>query len=158
MALEVGQKVKGKVVSVKNFGAFVSLPENQSGMVHISEVSNSFVKNINDFITVGDEVEVKVIKIMPDGKINLSMKGDQEAKPSAKANNVSKSKEGRPNFKAKPSQTPKYVSSSNHHFDGGSTNDFDQMMNRFLKDSEDRLATLKRSTEGKRGGRGGRRS
>ncbi|EFR31670.1 S1 domain-containing RNA-binding protein [Eremococcus coleocola] len=167
MSLEVGAKVKGKVVSVKNFGAFVSLSDNESGLVHISQLSNSFVKDINDFIKVGDEVEVKVIKIMPDGKINLSMKDDdakasddkkqsKNFKPRPKKDDFHKKDSN--NFANGPKNKPKFVSSSNHSFSESSTNDFDQMMNRFLKDSEDRLTSLKRNTEGKRGGRGGRRT
>ena len=64
MSLEVGSVVKGKVTGVMKFGAFVALPENKSGMVHISEISHEFVNDINDVIKVGDEVTVKVVSIM----------------------------------------------------------------------------------------------
>ena len=71
--LEIGQIVEGKVTGLTSFGAFVSLPEGKSGMVHISEVSNAFVKEIKDHLTEGQEVKVKIIGIN-DGKISLSIK------------------------------------------------------------------------------------
>ena len=58
MSLEVGSVVKGKVTGVMKFGAFVALPEDKSGMVHISEISHEFVNDINDVIKVGDEVTI----------------------------------------------------------------------------------------------------
>ena len=70
MAIEVGQKVTGKVTGITNFGAFVDLGDNQTGLVHISEVSDKYVKDIHDVLTVGDEVTVKVRKdwfIHPEG-------------------------------------------------------------------------------------------
>ena len=73
MALKVGSVVSGKVSSVMPFGAFVSLPENKSGLVHISEITSEYVENINDYIKVGDAVEVKVLKIDKDDKISLSI-------------------------------------------------------------------------------------
>ncbi len=73
MELTVGQIVEGKVKSITNFGAFIALSENQTGMVHISDVANTFVSNIRDFLTEGETVKVMVTAI--DGnKINLSMK------------------------------------------------------------------------------------
>ena len=74
MSIEVGSKVKGKVTGITNFGAFVELAENKTGLVHISEVADSYVKDINDFLTVGDEIEVKIINVEKDGKIGLSIK------------------------------------------------------------------------------------
>lgn len=59
MAIEVGNKLKGKVTGVKNFGAFVELPEGKSGLVHISEVADSYVENIAEHLKVGDEVKLK---------------------------------------------------------------------------------------------------
>src|SRR3954453_2208928 len=74
MAIEVGSKLQGKVTGVTNFGAFVELPEGSSGLVHISEVADNYVKDINDHLKVGDVVEVKVINGEKDGKIGLSIK------------------------------------------------------------------------------------
>lgn len=76
MAVEVGQVVKGKVTGIQPFGAFVQIEgENTQGLVHISEVSNTYVKDINDHLKVGQEVEVKVIKVDPANKrISLSIR------------------------------------------------------------------------------------
>ena len=74
MAIEVGNVFEGRVTGVKPFGAFVALPEGRVGMVHISEVSNEFVQDINTVLHDGDEVKVQVINIAPDGKIALSIK------------------------------------------------------------------------------------
>ena len=56
---EVGNKLKGKITGIKKFGAFVELPEGKSGLVHISEVADNYVENVEDHLSVGDEVEVK---------------------------------------------------------------------------------------------------
>lgn len=77
MMLEVGAVYEGKVTGVTKFGAFVSLPERKSGLVHISEIANSYVSDVNEHVSVGQTVRVKIIGIS-DGKINLSMKRAEE--------------------------------------------------------------------------------
>ena len=72
--VSVGSILEGKVVSVMPFGAFVDIGNKQSGLVHISELSSRYVKDINDCVKKGDNVKVKVIKIDESGKISLSMK------------------------------------------------------------------------------------
>ncbi len=84
MDLTVGAIIEGKVKSITNFGAFVSLPENRTGMVHISEVANAYVSDIRQHLTEGQDVKVVVIGIDPNGKINLSIKR-LESKPSQPA-------------------------------------------------------------------------
>ena len=79
MSIEVGNKLKGKVTGIKKFGAFVELPEGKSGLVHISEVADNYVENVEDHLSVGDEVEVKVLSIADDGKISLSIKSKKIA-------------------------------------------------------------------------------
>ena len=74
MALQVGDIVEGKVTGIKPFGAFVSLPEGKTGLVHISEVSYEFVQDLSTVLSDGQTVSVKVISIAPDGKIALSIK------------------------------------------------------------------------------------
>lgn len=73
MELTVGAVVEGKVKSITNFGAFISLPDNKTGMVHISEVANAYVSDIRQHLTEGQDVKVMVIG-MENGKINLSIK------------------------------------------------------------------------------------
>jgi S1 RNA binding domain protein len=73
MELTVGAVLEGKVKSITNFGAFVSLPDNKTGMVHISEVANAYVSDIRQHLTEGQDVKVMVIGC-ENGKINLSIK------------------------------------------------------------------------------------
>ena len=77
MQLEVGSILEGKVTGITKFGAFVELPDKVTGMVHISEVAATFVKEIRDFVTEGQTVKVKVLSIGEDGKISLSIKKAQ---------------------------------------------------------------------------------
>ncbi len=105
MSVEVGSKVKGKVTGIKNFGAFVQLPGGKTGLVHISEVADQYVEDINEHLSVGEEVEVKVLSVGDDGKISLSIKKAKEPKP-----------------KPKPRKDP-------------SPEDFEKKLSSFLKDS-----------------------
>ena len=73
MELTVGTVLEGKIKSITNFGAFVALPENKTGMVHISEVANAYVSDIRQHLTEGQDVKVMVIGT-ENGKINLSIK------------------------------------------------------------------------------------
>lgn len=79
LALQVGDIVEGKVTGIKPFGAFVSLPEGKTGLVHISEVSYEFVQDLSAVLSDGQTVSVKVLSIAPDGKIALSIKRTQPA-------------------------------------------------------------------------------
>lgn len=138
MSIEVDSKLQGKVTGITNFGAFVELPNGSTGLVHISEVADSYVKDINEHFKVGDMVEVKVMNVGTDGKIGLSIR---KAKPEAERPQRPQRPRhsgGRPSFNERPEN-------------------FEQKMAKFMKDSEERLSTLKRATESKRGGRGARR-
>ena len=152
MSIEVDSKLQGKVTGITNFGAFVELPNGSTGLVHISEVADSYVKDINEHFKVGDMVEVKVMNVGADGKIGLSIrraKPDSERPPQ------------RPQ-RPRPSGGGGRPSGSGGSRTGGRPStprpeNFEQKMARFMKDSEERLSTLKRATESKRGGRGARR-
>lgn len=75
-----GTVVKGKVTGIQGYGAFVALDESTQGLVHISEITNGYVKDIRDFLKVGDEVQVKVLSVDEEsGKISLSLKAIQES-------------------------------------------------------------------------------
>ncbi len=74
MALEVGEVFEGKVTGITKFGAFVAMPDGKNGLVHISEIANSYVSDINEFVKEGQMVKVRVIGIGDGGKVNLSMK------------------------------------------------------------------------------------
>jgi S1 RNA binding domain protein len=74
MQLEVGTVLEGKITGITKFGAFVELPGGKTGMVHISEVAPTFVKEIKDYVQENQTVKVKILSILEDGKISLSMK------------------------------------------------------------------------------------
>ena len=130
MSLEVGQIVEGKVTGITNFGAFIELPTGQTGLVHISEVADEYVKDVNQFLKQNDLVKVKVLNL-DKGKIGLSIR---QAQPSS---NPERSK---PGPKAPGPKT------------------FEDKLAKFMKDSDERLLDLRRNTDSKRGGRGGGRA
>ena len=74
MSIEVGSEVDGKVTGITNFGAFVELPGGDTGLIHISEVADTYVKDISNYLSEDEEVKVKVINVDNDGKIGLSIK------------------------------------------------------------------------------------
>ena len=74
MQVAIGEIVEGKVTGITKFGAFVELPGGKTGMVHISEVAPTYVKEIKDHLTIGQEVRVKVLAVSEEGKISLSIK------------------------------------------------------------------------------------
>ena len=81
MEFGVGSVLEGKVTGITKFGAFVSLPEGKSGLVHISEIAYSYVNDVKDHLKEGQEVKVKVIGIDENGRINLSIKKAMEPPP-----------------------------------------------------------------------------
>ena len=138
MSLEVGAIVEGEVTGITNFGAFVQLPEGKVGLIHISEVSYVYVKDVHDFLKEKDKVKVKVLSIDERGKIGLSIKQLTPPPPAPP-------KPQRPVNQDR--RAPKVVPPAT----------FEDKLSRFLKDSDDRLLDLKRNTESKRGGRGASR-
>ena len=81
MEFGVGSVLEGKVTGITKFGAFVSLPEGKSGLVHISEIAYSYVNDVKDHLKEGQEVKVKVIGIDENGRINLSIKKAMDPPP-----------------------------------------------------------------------------
>ncbi|WP_406677480.1 S1 RNA-binding domain-containing protein [Neomoorella carbonis] len=130
MSIAVGTVVEGVVSGITKFGAFVELPGGLTGLVHISEVADTYVKDVKDFIKEKDRVKVKVINIDENGKIGLSIK---RADP-----NYDENRRGHRRGRAAASAS------------------FEDKLARFLKESDERLQDLKRHTEAKRGGRGAR--
>ena len=78
MGIDVGMVVTGKVTGIKKFGAFVTLEDKRSGLVHISEVANTYVDDVSAHLSEGQEVKVKIIGIDDNGRINLSIKKAEE--------------------------------------------------------------------------------
>lgn len=161
MAIQTGDIIQGKVTGLTKFGAFVELPENRVGMVHISEVSNQFVKEISDFLEKGQMVTVKVLNIDENNKISLSIKkavpeGEEGPKPKHREESGEGQQPRRRQQRSAPNvwTGPKKSDVPDHELT------FDEMMAKFKSESDDKLADLKRSTESKHGGfsrRGGKR-
>ena len=141
MAIEVGAVVEGEVTGITNFGAFLQLPEGKVGLIHISEVSNVYVKDVHDFLTEHQKVKAKVLSIDARGKIALSLK-QLEEKPET------------PVKPARPKEAP--VVEKRAPRQAGPLS-FEDKLSKFMKDSDDRLLDLRRNTESKRGGRGANR-
>ena len=168
MSIEVGSKLQGKVTGITHFGAFVELPGGSTGLVHISEVADNYVKDINEFLKVGDEVLVKVVNVEKDGKIGLSIRKAVD-RPEGSERPERPARPARPNAERPERPSRPYNSQRPSRPQGGGGGrgprpnqarpslSFEDKMNRFLKDSEERISTLKRQTESKRGGRGARR-
>lgn len=83
MEFGVGSILEGKVTGITKFGAFVALGDNRSGLVHISEIANTYVNDIHDHLQEGQTVKVKVLAIDENGRINLSIKRAQPGAPAA---------------------------------------------------------------------------
>ena len=148
MGLAVEEILEGKVTGITKFGAFVALPEGKSGMVHISEVANSYVNDIKDFIKIEDTVRVKVINIDDQGRINLSIKRVQEQPRAEQAQSEFRPRpERRPpqrNFAQQPRE--------NKPRDPGSMT-FEDKLKMFMADSESRMADIRHNTDRKNGSR-----
>ena len=160
MAIEVGTKLEGKVTGITHFGAFVELPEGATGLVHISEIADNYVKDVNDHLKLEDKVLVKVINVDKDGKIGLSIKQAVDKPPGtdrpARAPRPGGSFERRDGDRPDRGGGRNFKPSAGKPTFGGKPT-FEDKMSRFLRDSEERISSLKKSTEGKRGGRGARR-
>ncbi len=136
MTIEIGQVVEGKITSITSFGAFVALPDSKSGMIHISEVSDTFVKDINEHLKVGQSVFCRVCSVDDKGRIALSLKRVErktEHEPTVKKT-VAKS--------ARPIEFDVQEKTNNN-------DSFEDMMSKFMKNSNDRLSDLRKTVDSK---------
>ncbi|MCH5193944.1 MAG: S1 RNA-binding domain-containing protein [Oscillospiraceae bacterium] len=159
MQPEVGKIYEGKVTSITKFGAFVELEPGVTGMVHISEVANTFVNEIKDHLAEGQEVKVKVLSVSEEGKISLSIKkaeenpgrdrkqgsgkgsggGNSSGKYGGNGKNSGNGKQGgngKPGQQEKVPQTPEAA--------------FEDMLNKFKQSSDERMGDLKKVIDNKR--------
>lgn len=137
MLVEVGNIVEGKVAGITNFGAFIQLPEGKTGLVHISEIAEEYVKDIKNHLKENQEVKVKVLS-MENGKISLSIKKAIDRKTAPRS--------GRP---------PMEIDWDRNSAEGLS---FEDRLAKFMKDSDEKMHDLKKSFESKRGGGGYRKT
>lgn len=127
-SIEVGSVLEGRVTGITRFGAFIDIGEGRTGLVHISEIADAFVHDVNDYLKHNDIVRVKVIAV-ESGKVGLSIK------------------QADPNYLAQRARRDRAYQQS-----------FEDKLSKFLKDSDERHQDLKRNQDSKRGGRGTRLS
>ena len=151
MVIEVGSVVEGVVSRITNFGAFVDIEGGKNGLIHISEISDVYVRDVHDFLAEGDKVQAKIINIDERGKIALSLKQMKTPGQDDEQEN---------------STEPKSKFTRNDRIDRGDIKrpvrqlsaSFEDKLSKFMKESDEKLADRKRRTDSKRGGRGSRRS
>lgn len=135
MELTVGAVLEGKVKSITNFGAFITLPENKTGMVHISEVANTYVSDIRQHLTEGQEVKVMVISAEA-GKINLSIKR-LEAKPQHEGNRPARPQQNRP---ARTAPTPPPAPKTADQL-------FEEKLKQFMSESDSKISSIRQYSD-----------
>lgn len=128
-SLSVGSIVEGVVTGITNFGAFILLPNGETGLVHISEVADSYVKDIREHLQTKDKVKVKILSVNGDGKVGLSIR--------------------RALNDGKPNPAPRRGSRAAA---GSGAVSFEDKLARFIKESEEKQQDLRKNTDAKRGG------
>lgn len=119
---EVGEVVEGVVAKIAPYGAFIDLDSGDKGLIHISQIDRSYVRDVHDHLREQDRVTVKIVGQKPDGKLDLSIKALQEPDP----------RDHRPLRK-------------------GADPEFERMLKRFMQRSNERQADIKRNLRHKQG-------
>ena len=141
MDVEVGAILEGKVSGITNFGVFVDIGET-TGMVHISEVARNYVKDLKEFVQVGQTVKVKIISVSPEGKIALSMKQAEEPERREERRLQRRDREparvsrGADSFEFRPKQQESLS--------------FEDMLSKFKQTSDEKLSGMKKSDGNRR--------
>ncbi|MGD8238874.1 MAG: S1 RNA-binding domain-containing protein [Armatimonadota bacterium] len=130
MSLEAGSIAEGTVTKLTHYGIFVSLPDNESGLVHISEIAEAFVRDVADYFQVGDSVKVKVLNIDDRGRYELSAKQAEAREPI------------NPDAPTAPRRRVRR-----------STPQFEDRLSSFMKRSDRRISELKRNRDARRRGK-----
>ncbi len=143
MELTVGSIFEGKVKTITNFGAFVSLPENKTGMVHISEVANTYVSDIRQHLTEGQDVKVVVIGL-ENGKINLSMKR-LEAKPAREPASRTNFRSAAP--AAAPQSRPARMAPTPPPAPKTADQLFEEKLKAFMSESDSKISSIKQYSD-----------
>ena len=160
MELTVGAIVEGKVKTITSFGAFIALPEGKTGMVHISEVANTYVSDIRQFLTEGQDVKVMVIAVDPAGKINLSIKR-LEPKPERPAGRFDRNRQGsgnrpsgsreepssssRPGYRtgaSRPAPTPTQATVGK-----SADQSFEEKLKQFMSESDSKISSIRQYSD-----------
>ena len=144
MEFKVGEIVEGKVKSITNFGAFISLPEGKTGMVHISEIAHAYVSDIRQHLTEGQDVKVMVLAAEPNGRINLSIKRTlpapskpQFSRPQSRSFNGAQRNPGQSGDR---SSAPRQAGASASQPQQKS---FDDMLKQFMSESDSKMSSIR---------------
>ena len=132
MDIEVGAIVAGKITGITKFGAFVTVAPGKSGLVHISEIASTYVSDVRDHLTEGQDVTVKIMGVDSSGRMNLSMKAAAASALRASA----------------PVQAKPQEQSAQHSFE--------DKLKRFMQDSDSKMSGLKQYSDKKGARRRGR--
>lgn len=138
MEVEVGAVIEGKVSGITNFGVFVDI-DGATGMVHISEVARNYVKDLKEYVKMGQAVMVKVLSISPEGKISLSMKQAEEPAPREERRprrEKAQVSRGADSFEFRPKQQESLS--------------FEDMLSKFKQTSDEKLSGMKKSDGNRR--------
>lgn len=135
MELTVGAILDGKVKSITNFGAFISLPENKTGLVHISEVANTYVSDVREHLTEGQDIKVMVLSAEA-GKINLSIKR-LEARPQREERAPRKDAAPRP---ARTAPTPPPAPKTADQL-------FEEKLKQFMSESDSKISSIRQYSD-----------
>lgn len=139
MPVEIGKVVEGTVTGITNFGAFIQLPDGETGLCHISEIADEYVKDVKDYLKEQQTVKVKVIEISGNGKVSLSIR---------KASETDKKSAEKPTYKpSKPKNKSTYKSNSRQESfrEAKPKVNFEDMLSGFLKESDDKLKGMKKN-------------
>lgn len=182
MEFAVGAILEGKVTGITKFGAFVALPGGKSGLVHISNISDSYVSDINEFLTVGQDVKVKVMNIDQNDRINLSIKhaqpssaprpprGNRNGAPQERRERVERGerndrgdRSSRGGYRNNAGAAPRSGGSRDNRGKGGNARNapkepltFEDKLKQYMAESESRLSEISRYNDRGRSRRGRR--
>jgi S1 RNA binding domain protein len=150
MEFEVGSILTGKVTGITKFGAFITLAPGKSGLVHISEIANTYVSDIREHLKEGQEVTVKVIGMDASGRINLSIKAVLPPSPAREKNYTAR----RSSPASVLSRAQESASPSSGQSDNGVS--FEDKLKRFMQDSDSKISGMRQYADKKNSRRRGR--
>ena len=142
--MDIGSTVEGTIVKLAEYGAIVRLQGGKTGLIHISEIADTFVRDVKDYFKEHDRVRVKILSINNKGRYELSTK------------NIEQPEQETPREKKKPTERePEAINLGPEHGDdlhhGHAHAGFEDSLQRYMRDSQERLLDIKRNIEGKRG-------
>lgn len=143
MTVSIGDTVKGTVVKIVDYGAIVRLPGGITGLIHISEIADAYVRDVREYLNENDEVAVRVLRLNAKGRYDLSIKQCTE-QPNESAEEKTLA---RASVRQRPRQEPRIPVRSAPAVPVS----FEDRLSRFLKDSEERQHDLRRNIDAKRG-------